>query len=108
MVEITYHNALHEFWAGRWMGTAILEDKLLQQLTDMREAVLFEVFLYLQKAYDALDKERPLELLAAYRVGTRILRFLWTYWDRLTMVVKANRYFERLFKGYQGVTQGEP
>ena len=50
MVEITYHNALHGFWAGRGMGTAILEDKLLQQLTYMREAVLFEVFLYLQKA----------------------------------------------------------
>ena len=32
------------------MGTAALEAKLLQQLTAMRETVLFEVFLYLQKA----------------------------------------------------------
>ena len=36
------------------------------------------------------------------------VRLLQTYWDRLTMVVKAGGYFGRLFKGYQGVTQGNP
>ena len=40
--------------------TAALEVKLLPQLTAMREAVLFEVFLDIQKAYDALDWERSL------------------------------------------------
>ena len=43
----------------------------------------------IRKAYDALDHERALELLAAYGVGPRTVRLLQTYWDRLTMVAKA-------------------
>ena len=57
---ITYHNALHGFWAGRGTGTSDLEAKLPPKLTTMREAVLFEIFMHLQKAYDALDQERTL------------------------------------------------
>ena len=53
---ITYHDALHRFWAGRGTGTAALKAKLLQHLTAMMEAVLFELFLDIQKAYNALDR----------------------------------------------------
>ena len=105
---ITYHDAIHGFRAGRRTGTATLEAKLLQQLTATREAVLFEVFLDLQKTDDALDRERALELLAAYGFGPRTLRFLWTYLDQMTMVARASGYFGCPFKGYQGVTQGNP
>ena len=42
---------------GQGTGTASLEAKLLQQITAVREEVLYEVFLDLSKAYDALDKE---------------------------------------------------
>ena len=57
---ISFHDTLHGFWAGRGMGTANFEAKLLQQLTAMREAVLFNLFLDIRKAYDALDRERAL------------------------------------------------
>ena len=43
--DITYHNALHKFRAGRGTGTAAFKAKLFQQLMSMREAVLFDVFL---------------------------------------------------------------
>ena len=56
--EITYHDALHRFREGRGTETAALEAKLIQQLTAIREAVLFKVFLDLQKAYIALDRDR--------------------------------------------------
>ena len=72
---------LHRFRAGRGTETAALEAKLLQQLTAMREAVLFDVFLDLQKAYDTMDWDRCLEIIAAYGVGPRALRLLQTYWD---------------------------
>ena len=45
----------------------------------MREAVLHEIFLDLQKADDALDWDRCLEILAEYRVGPRALRLIRAY-----------------------------
>ena len=52
--SITYHDALNGFRAGRGTGTATLESKLLQQLADMREEVLYVIFLDLTKASYAL------------------------------------------------------
>ena len=54
------HDALHGFREGCGTGTATLEAKLLQQLTAMREEVLYVIFLDLIKAYDALDRSRVL------------------------------------------------
>ena len=52
--EIFYHNAIHGFWEGQ--GIVSLEANFFQNLTSMRETALFEFFLDLQKAYDALDR----------------------------------------------------
>ena len=75
------------------MGTAALEAKLLQHLTAMRYAFLYEVLLDLQKAYGALDWDRCLEILAAYGLGPRALRILRTYWRRLSMVSRYGGYY---------------
>ena len=58
--SITIHNILHGFRAGRGMGTASLEAKMLQQLVAMRQEVLYAIFLDLHKVYDALDRYRCL------------------------------------------------
>ena len=78
---ILLHDTLHGFRAVWGAGTDTLEANLLQQLTAMREAVLFEVFLDLRKAYDALDRDRALNLLAAYEVSTSMVRIIQTYCD---------------------------
>ena len=57
MSAIKYQNELHGFRAGRGTGNAALEDKNIQQLMDMREAVLFKVFLDLQNPYNALYQD---------------------------------------------------
>ena len=80
-------------WALRGTGAASLEANLIQKLMAVRYSVLFEVFLDLHKAYDALDRERALDLLSVYGVGSRTVQLLRTYWDRLTMVDKAGGYF---------------
>ena len=52
---ICYHDTLHGFWTGCGTKTATLEAKLIQQLINMRKAVLHTTFLVIQKIYDALD-----------------------------------------------------
>ena len=64
---------LNRFRSGRGKGDAALEAKMTQQLTSTREAVLFEVFLDIKRAYDALDPDMCLEILAVYRVGPRTI-----------------------------------
>ena len=58
------------------MGTATIEDHLLQQLTSMRKEVLFEILLDLQKVHDSLYHDRCIEIFAAYGVGPRAIRLL--------------------------------
>ena len=69
MVAIQFHDTLHGFRTFRGTGTAYLENNLIQQLIDMREEVLYEIFLDLHKAYESLDRSRCLYILAVYRVG---------------------------------------
>ena len=74
----------------------------------MREVVLFEVFLYLHKAYYTLYWDRCLGILAAYGVIPSTIQLLRTYWVCLHMVSRGGEYFWILFKGYRGVIQGNP
>ena len=65
----------------------------------MREEVLYLIFLDLNKAYDALDRYRCLEILEGYGVGPQYWRLLRTYWGKMTMVVQAGGYYGYAFKG---------
>ena len=70
--------------------------------------VLYEILLYLHKAYDALDCDSFLLILAAYVVVPRAIRLLCRYWDQLPMAARAGEYYGTLFKGFSGVNQGDP
>ena len=59
-VEMRLHKTLHGIHTGRGTGTAYIEANLLQHPMDMREEVLYEIFLDLHKAYGALDCSRCL------------------------------------------------
>ena len=52
---VLFHDILHGFHAVREMGTASLEANLIQHLMEIREELLYEVFLDLRKSYNALD-----------------------------------------------------
>ena len=64
------------------------------------------MFLYINKAHDALYYGRYLNILATYGVGPWALYILQRYWDRISMVYRASGYFGGPFKGQRGVTQG--
>ena len=67
--KIIYHDVLHSLWAGRGMGTDSLKIKLLQQLMEMREEVLYKVSLDLCKACDALNWQQCLNIIIVYILG---------------------------------------
>ena len=100
-----FHDALHGFCAGRGTGNTTLEEKLIQQIIDMREKVLHAIFIDLRKAYDDLDRDRCLDILAGYGVGPRTLRILRTYWVQLQMSAKAGGHYGLVFQSHRGVTQ---
>ena len=62
----------------------------------------------LYKTYEALGRDRCLEIFEGYAVGTRAHHALRHYWYRLTMVALTDRYYGVALRGFQGVTQGYP
>ena len=58
-------------------GTTTFEENL-QQLTDMKEAVLHSIFLNLSKAYYDLGRDRCLDILAGFGLGPRTTSILRT------------------------------
>ena len=57
----------------------------------MRDTVLNSILLDLCKAYDTLDRDFCMDILAGYGVGPSMLRILRTYWARLQIVEKVGR-----------------
>ena len=84
--SISFHDFFHGLWAGCGTGIASPEAKLLQQLTSMRTEILYAIFMDLHKAYDALDRERYLEILEGYGVGPWSRLIICSYWDRIWIV----------------------
>ena len=103
--SITFYNILHGF---QRMVTSSLEAKLIQQLAAMREEVLYVIFIDLHKACDDLDRDICLDILEGYGMGPQAHHILQEYWDRLWMVDHSGGYYGLAFKGFWGVTQGDP
>ena len=58
----------------------------------MKEEVLYDIFLYIYKEYDALERERCLCILAGYGVGLCALCLVRTYRGCLTVASKVGGY----------------
>ena len=107
---IKFHDCLHGFVQKRGCGTAVLEAKLLQlqQLAYLQQTPLFGVFIDLKKAYDAMDRERCIQILKGYGAGERAMRLICNFWDQASFVCRAQGRYGRPFKAGRGVTQGGP
>ena len=94
---------------GRGTGTATIEAKLAQQLAHIEQSPLYSIFLDLRKVYDAMDRDRCMDILRGYGVGPNFIRLLKHFWETAEMVCKAGGYFGRdKFLAGRGVTQGGP
>ena len=90
------------------MGTAIMEVKLHQQLAWVDQVPLYQIYLDLKKAYDALDWTRCLKILAGYEVGPNLIRLQKKFWSNAKLVCRAGGNFGEPFGAGRGVTQGGP
>ncbi len=105
---IKLHDCLHGRLPQRGTGTAIMEVKLQQQLAWMDQEPLYQIYLDLRKAYDALDWGRRLKILAGYAVGPNFLRLQKKFWDDAKMVCPVGGNYSLPFGAHRGVTQGGP
>jgi hypothetical protein len=71
--SIKFHDSLHGGLAKRGTGTATIKAKLHQSLAWHDQCPLYQIYLDLKKAYDTLDREQRLNILAAYGVGPKML-----------------------------------
>jgi hypothetical protein len=90
------------------MGTATIEAKLAQSLAWCNQCPLYQIYVDLKKAYDALDRERTLIILAAYGVGPRMLRLQKHFWDTAKLMCRAGGNYGEPFNAERGITQGGP
>jgi hypothetical protein len=85
-----------------------MEVKLHQQFAWVDQAPLYQIYLDLKKAYNALDWTRCPEILAGYGVGPNLLRLQKKFWSDAKMVCRAGGNFGEPFGAGHGVTQGGP
>jgi hypothetical protein len=105
MEAIDFHDCLHGFLKGRCTGTATIEAKLAQQLASIEQEALYSTFIDLRKAYDAMDRERCLEILKGYGVVPNMLRLITAFWDMAVLVCRAGGRYGTPFQAFRGVTQ---
>jgi hypothetical protein len=82
--------------------------KLQQQLAWVDQEPLYQIYLDLRKAYDALDWGQCLEILAGHGVGPHLLHLQKQFWDNVKMVCHAGGNYGLPFGAQHGVTQGGP
>ncbi len=83
---IKFHDSLHGYRNRRGMGTATMEAKLSQQLAYLEQTQLYRIFIDLCQAFDAMDRERCLDLLQPYNLGPNMLRLIKAFWNQSVLV----------------------
>jgi hypothetical protein len=86
----------------------MIKAKLAQSLAWRDQCPLYQIYVDLKKAYDALDREQTLIILAAYGVGPRMLRLQKHFWDTAKLVCRAGGNYGKPFNAKRGITQRGP
>jgi hypothetical protein len=88
------------------MGTAIIEDKLAQQLSYLEMQSFYEVFLDLRKAFNAMNREQCIMILEGYGAGPWMVRLICGFWRDAIIVCRVAGNYGTAFKAGRSFTQG--
>ncbi len=102
------HDSLHGYCNKLGTGTAIIKAKLAQQLSYLELKPFYGVFLDLQKAFDAMDREWCNMLLEGYGAGPQLIQLIRSYWRDAFMVCRVVGNYGTSFKAGRSVTQSGP
>ncbi len=69
---------------------------------------LYQIYIDLKKSNDELDRERMLDILAAYEVRPKLLALQKHFWDTAKLVCRAGSNTREAFIAERGITQGGP
>jgi hypothetical protein len=108
LASIKFHDGLHGGLPGRGMGSATIKAKFAQSLAWHNQCPLNQIYVDLKKAYDALDREQTLNILAAYGVRPKMLCLQKHFWDTAKLVCRAGGNCGEPFNAKRGITQGGP
>ena len=86
---VQFYYVLDGFWAGQGTGTAPLEAKMFQNMTQMSEEVLYKIFLELHKTHEKIEREKCMEILVGYGVGPWMERILKICCDNPSMMARS-------------------
>ncbi len=95
---IKFNDTLNDFCNDRGTDTAIMEDKLAQQMAFMEQELWFMAFINLKKAFDSMEQEQCLDILLGYGVGPNMCRLIKKIWDKAVLVCRAQNNFGVPFK----------
>jgi hypothetical protein len=104
---IKFHPRIHGFCHRRGCDTAILEAKLEMQWAALHSKPYYQIFLDLAKAFDAVNRDRLLDILAGYVFGPNILRFLRRNWHNAFVVLRQMGYYGTPISSDCGIWQGD-
>ena len=83
---VKFHDVPHGFMEGQGMRNDFFKAKLIHNKMEMREEVLYEVFLNLQNANNDLYREWCIDILVSYGIGPQKERILRFYLDHFSML----------------------
>ena len=104
--NVGWHNGIHRFREGQGCTTTIMEAKHLAEKVKSNGKILYEAFLDLTKAYDAVDQERLFILLHDYGLRSRCQAGLQGTWMDSVLVPKKGGWYGKPVPTRRGVRQG--
>ena len=89
--------AARPFWKPNWKCN-------MQRL---QSVPYFQIFLDLAKAYDSIDRDRLIDILAGYGFGPNMLQFLHRVWVNAWLALRQMGYYSCPIHSARGIWQGD-